>query len=104
MAVVGTGNASRKVMIIDLDNFENRKHEVAKQLHVAASEVGFVSLSLLKSQQLKHVGTLARKQVRKPRILTAADLQFYIRGHGIPQDLVDRAFEAGNAFLVRHFW
>ena len=47
MAVAGNGNASRKVLIIDLDDFENRKHEIAKQLHVGASEVGFVSLSLL---------------------------------------------------------
>ena len=47
MAVAGNGNASRRVLIVDLDNFENRKHEVAKQLHIAASEVGFVSLALL---------------------------------------------------------
>ena len=44
---IGTGEVSRKVLIADLSDFENRKQEIAEQLHYAASEVGFVSLSIL---------------------------------------------------------
>ena len=43
MTSCGDGNITRKVLIIDLSDFENRKEEIAGQLHYAASEVGFVS-------------------------------------------------------------
>lgn len=77
MASLGDGKVSRKVLIIDISDFENRKREIAKQLHYGASEVGF----------------------------------FYIKGHGIPQDLIDRIFTAGHRFLAldkavkeKHVW
>lgn len=64
MTSCGDGKITRKVLIIDLSDFEKRKEEIAGQLHYAASEVGF----------------------------------FYIKGHGVPQDLIDRAFAAGSDF------
>jgi hypothetical protein len=52
----GNGDVSRKVLIVDISDFENRKHEIAKQLHYAASEVGFVSpYRALQSVTASHV-------------------------------------------------
>ena len=45
MTSCGDGKITRKVLIIDLSDFEKRKEEIAGQLHYAASEVGFVSVS-----------------------------------------------------------
>ena len=42
MASAGTGRIIRDVLIVDISDFETRKDEIAKQLHYAASEVGFV--------------------------------------------------------------
>ena len=43
MTSSGDGEITRRVLIIDLTNFEDRKEEISQQLHYAASEVGFVS-------------------------------------------------------------
>lgn len=44
MTSLGTDSVSKKVLIIDLSDFENRKEEIAKQLDYGAKEVGFVRL------------------------------------------------------------
>ena len=41
MTSVGEGPVASKVLIIDISDFENRKHEIAKQLYSAAKDVGF---------------------------------------------------------------
>lgn len=45
MTSSGDGKVTRKVLIIDLSDYENRKQDISEQLHFAASEVGFVSTS-----------------------------------------------------------
>ena len=52
MTSCGDGKVTRKVLIIDLSEFEAMKEEIAGQLHYAASEVGFVTL-LLSSDALQ---------------------------------------------------
>ncbi|KAK9834460.1 hypothetical protein WJX74_002175 [Apatococcus lobatus] len=41
MASVGEGPVASKVLIVDISDFENRKQEIAEQLHSAAKDVGF---------------------------------------------------------------
>ncbi len=41
MTSAGDGPVASKVLIVDISDFENRKHEIAEQLHSAAKDVGF---------------------------------------------------------------
>lgn len=66
MAALGGGPVTSKVLIIDISDFENRKHEIGQQLYHASKDVGF----------------------------------FYIKGHGVPQDEVDRIFQDGELFYA----
>lgn len=41
MAALGEGPVTSKVLIIDISDFENRKHDIGQQLYHASKDVGF---------------------------------------------------------------
>jgi len=41
MTSAGEGDVIRDVLIVDISDFENRKHEIARQLYHASHNVGF---------------------------------------------------------------
>ena len=50
MASAGASGVLRDVLIIDLDDFDNRKQEIGRQLHQAASRSGFFYVKVGMSQ------------------------------------------------------
>lgn len=77
---------------VDLSNYAERKHKITKQLMEAATTVGCVS-RVLKVPDLdfpKHSEMALGTRTTELTIWVCSF--FYVVGHGMPQEAIDRCF------------
>lgn len=94
MASAGKGEVLRDVLIVDISRYEERKHEIAQQLHHAAAHVGFFYVKVCAGRIMRYM------RYAPPTDCTSGSIFLDWQGHGISSVEVEKLYAAGDRFLA----